>query len=1357
MKKNKKINYSIGLDIGTSSVGWAVTNENGDLQRFKGKLMLGSSLFESAKTASERRGFRNTRRRLKRRQIRIENLQSLTSEEMNKIDPLFFRKMEESKLFPEDKTIDPLNLQLLLGKWDGKECIDKNQFKTIFHLRNYLMETGEKVDFRLVYLALHHAIKYRGNFLYQEMENFSVEKGLYDSIEEFLITLSNSENYQEYDEKMIKDNTMEIEKIIVDKSIKNSAKVEKLEELIVKLVKEEDKSKKKAKTAAISKAIIGFSADYTKIFEIEGEEKINFKLSEEKAATELEGRLNEEDENIYIALRNVYSAHLLNEILKGEKSISKAMIRKYDDHKNDLNILKKLIKENFKNIYNEIFRKEKSLYEQYIKNTSKTGLTQENFYVELKKILENKKEELKDNKDYIYCMDKIKDETFLLKLNTTDNGAIPFQLHLNEVEKIIKNQSVYYPELEKNKDKIMSILTFRIPYYVGPLNSKSDFAWIEKSKNEKIKPWNFSEVIDLEKSAEKFIEKMRNNCTYLSKEHVIPKNSLLYSEFTVLNELNKISIGGKLISIETKQYVLEELFKENKSISKKKLQDKLREHKHLTPDAEITGFQKENAFASSLTSYIDFKKILGKVDSSNYKMIEKIILWITLFEDRKLLKKRINKEYPELTPEQLKSICKLKYKGWSRLSEKLLSGLKSTGNIEKFKYPLLGKNIIEIMRETNENFMQIIERKELGFGELIEKENSNRGLKEKITYDDVKELPGSPALKKGIWHTVKVIKEIVGIMGCNPKNIYLEVTREDQAKGKRTNSRYNALKKIYDSIESDVEEYKTSLKELKGYDKSPKELDNERLYLYFIQNGKCMYTGEHLDINFLSNYDVDHILPQSYIKDDSFNNKVLVKSKDNRRKNDILLLKEDVINKNKTMWLKLLKSGLMTTQKYNRLTRIYITDEEKSKFIARQLVETSQIIKNVVNMLKIEFKDGETKINLIKSNLVSNLRKQYKLYKHRDLNDFHHAHDAYFLCALGTFVENCYPKLFEKEFNYEGYRKDYEKSIKAEENKHGWLIYNFGKDIESIDGETGEIKNWQGEEKISKLKNIMNYPNVFVTKKVEEQTGEFYNQTLYSPKSKKPVPTISQNKNLQVERYGGYSGIQQSFYSIIEYKKGKKITRELVGVPIMYAKNSDEKEIVEYFEKLTGGREIRFLVKKINKYQRINYENNLFGIVASKEVNNGKQLFLNYQEQTLLSEIRGLVPKTKDETQKEKEEKQNLSGIELYNILIEKMKIEYPCFISIKKKLEEARTGYNELPIVNKGTNIDKNNFINEILKVLSVGSTNGNFKKFSHISNLTEREGRLTKTLQPNEIEFINTSITGMREKRYTLKDLEV
>lgn len=63
--------YYIGLDIGTDSIGWAVTDTNYNLQKFKGNAMWGIRLLEESKTAEERRIFRSARRRTQRNKFRI--------------------------------------------------------------------------------------------------------------------------------------------------------------------------------------------------------------------------------------------------------------------------------------------------------------------------------------------------------------------------------------------------------------------------------------------------------------------------------------------------------------------------------------------------------------------------------------------------------------------------------------------------------------------------------------------------------------------------------------------------------------------------------------------------------------------------------------------------------------------------------------------------------------------------------------------------------------------------------------------------------------------------------------------------------------------------------------------------------------------------------------------------------------------------------------------------------------------------------------------------------------------------------------------------------------------------------------
>ena len=71
-------NYSIGLDIGTNSVGWAVINEDNYKVLKKGNNKLwGVETFASAEQAKDRRLKRSSRRRYNRRKERIKILQDI--------------------------------------------------------------------------------------------------------------------------------------------------------------------------------------------------------------------------------------------------------------------------------------------------------------------------------------------------------------------------------------------------------------------------------------------------------------------------------------------------------------------------------------------------------------------------------------------------------------------------------------------------------------------------------------------------------------------------------------------------------------------------------------------------------------------------------------------------------------------------------------------------------------------------------------------------------------------------------------------------------------------------------------------------------------------------------------------------------------------------------------------------------------------------------------------------------------------------------------------------------------------------------------------------------------------------------
>lgn len=82
-------------------------------------------------------------------------------------------------------------------------------------------------------------------------------------------------------------------------------------------------------------------------------------------------------------------------------------------------------------------------------------------------------------------MEKIELDNFMPKLRDKDNSVIPYQLQEKELKIILSNAKKYLTFLKRTdesgkstEEKILLLLNFRIPYYVGPLNTNSENAWI---------------------------------------------------------------------------------------------------------------------------------------------------------------------------------------------------------------------------------------------------------------------------------------------------------------------------------------------------------------------------------------------------------------------------------------------------------------------------------------------------------------------------------------------------------------------------------------------------------------------------------------------------------------------------------------------------------------------------------------------------------------------------------------------------------------------------------------------------------------------------------------------------------------
>ncbi len=1332
MKNRENIKYYIGVDIGTNSVGWAVIDENGNLLK-KGKHHLwGSRLFDQAQTAQNRRNYRSSRRRYNKRRQRIGLLRLIMSDMVLEVDPSFFIRLEKTTFLDKEdkKAILKDNYKMNYNLFCDKDYNDKKYFKdypTIYHLRKKLCECDEKADPRLIYLALHHIVKYRGNFLYEGQE-LHLESSNKEEDLKILFDILGKNNDAVYDisEEQIQ--------FILKTVVENISKTAKVDECMSQLkLNSEDKKIVKE----FMRGLVGNKFNVSKLYMHEDlqfdDEDLKLQFSDksyEEKITEYENVLEEKMEFIDL-MQRFYSWIELSKIVGSDSqhaSISGAMVNIYESHREDLRTLKEVMLKIGKKEYDEMFKptsKNVVNYYNYVNPVACSGDKTDGFYKYVKKAIEKSDDLRKDE-----ILQKIANETYMLKQTSKNNAYIPYQMQKDELIKILDHQEKYYPVLKENRDKIISILEFRIPYYYGPLDGNKQFGWLIKKKgkeNERILPWNHQEIVDVQETAAQFIKKLTNYCTYLPIEKVMPQKSLTCSMYEVLSEVNKIRIDGKLLPIDTKNRLIEDLFFKRKTVKEKDLINWLKQNQ-LTV-GEITGYQKEKAFSSSLAPWIDFKEIFDEINDSNYDLIEKIIEDMTIFNEGSILKERLKKAY-NLDQNKVKKIMKLKYSGWSRLSKKLINGIRADN---KFGSSV---SILDVMKESHMALMEIINDQDLGFKQIIEKENFKNETGS-FEYEDIENLAGSPALKRGIWQTLQVIEEIKNYMGHEPKNIYIEFAREEQEKV-RTTTRVKKLKSIYNDIKNQLDVHgKEVYSNLNKQDE--KSSIEKRLYLYYTQLGKCVYSGESLDIDKLSNYEIDHIFPRTLTSDDSLDNLVLVKKKENQRKLDDLVLPLEIRNKMEVFWKKLYDNGLITQTKYYRLMRDEFRRDQIDKFINRQLVETRQIIKHVANIIENHYED--TKVFTVRANLSHEFREKYGIYKNRNVNDFHHAHDAYIACIIGRYIQIRFPGL-EAKYVYGQYMQNVKKTKNnIDKENHGFIINSMK--YECIDEDTGEVI-WNPKRILDYIK-CFNYRDVYITKKLDTNNRELFNVTIL-PNDKnsekgKTKATIPVNKlRSNVRKYGGFSGLQSDIVAI-EGKKGKKIDRRLINLPILlrYVSIEDQCKYIMENNKYSDVK----IIKKIKKNQLIEIDGICYYLKSADELDTAYQLILSRDDNEMIYRIDRAIQNNDFSYFDNK--KENID--ELYRLICHKMIENYPKY---KKKvyefIKEREEEFFELD------NSQKCIVIFEMIRVMKRGEQYINIP-FEPYNLKNDRKGRLNcQSILLDNTYFYDVSITGIYSKKYKL-----
>lgn len=459
---SNKIWY-LGLDIGTASVGWAATDTEYKIIRKNKKRLWGVRLFEEATTADERRGYRSNRRRLARRKWRLNLLEELFEKEIAKVDSNFFLRLKESQYHYEDKTH-----KVPYAIFNDKNYTDKeyyNDYPTIYHLRTKLM-SEDNPDIRKVFLSIHHILKNRGHFLLQGQ---SFKEGNLNNLIKELLNL----DILHISIEITEENIVKISEIALEKKTLTD-KVNDLKKLYPK----------EKQLLEVFRLIFGGKTSLDKLFAIDEYKDLDVSVKSVSFKEKIYEEVRHDYEQVlsnYIELLDlaklVYDSIILSDIKKEGKTLSESKVELYNKHRDDLTKLKTLVKNDSKlsedkkvELYAEIFKEDNDKGTNYVNYIRKSEEGKGCNYEDFKKFLVKELAKLEESTAKDVILRDLELEIFLPLQRTKDNSVVPYQIHKEELIKILDNAGKYHKFLNEKdesgyslREKVIQLLEFNGP------------------------------------------------------------------------------------------------------------------------------------------------------------------------------------------------------------------------------------------------------------------------------------------------------------------------------------------------------------------------------------------------------------------------------------------------------------------------------------------------------------------------------------------------------------------------------------------------------------------------------------------------------------------------------------------------------------------------------------------------------------------------------------------------------------------------------------------------------------------------------------------------------------------------------
>lgn len=467
-------------------------------------------------------------------------------------------------------------------------------------------------------------------------------------------------------------------------------------------------------------------------------------------------------------------------------------------------------------------------------------------------------------------------------------------------------------------------------------------------------------------------------------------------------------------------------------------------------------------------------------------------------------------------------------------------------------------------------------------------------------------------------------------------------------------------------------------------------------------------------------------------------------------------------------WEQMLRAGLITKKKYDNLTLNpdHISKYAMKGFINRQLVETRQVIKLATNLLMEQYGEDNIELITVKSGLTHQMRTEFDFPKNRNLNNHHHAFDAYLTAFVGLYLLKRYPKL-KPYFVYGEYQKA------SQQDK--WRNFNFlnGLKKDELVDENTEAVIWDKESGLAYLNKIYQFKKILVTREVHENSGALFNQTLYAAKDDKASgqggkQLIPAKQNRPTALYGGYSGKTVAYMCIVRIKNKKGDLYKVCGVETSWLaqlKQLTDEDSQKAFLKQKISPQFTKVKKQKGTIVKVVEDFEVIAphiLINQRFFDNGQELTLGsatykHNEQELILDktavklLNGALPLTQSEELAE----------QVYDEILDQVMHYFPLYDTnqFRAKLSAGKAAFMKLPWKsqwdgNKMVQVGQQVILDRVLIGLHANAAVSDLG----ILKLTTPFGKLQKSsgiyLSP-DTQIIYQSPTGLFERRVALRDL--